>query len=33
MTKDLLLKEIANRVEGASKADNNVIIDNFEDVN
>lgn len=32
MTKDLLLKEIANRVEGASKADIKVIIDTFEDV-
>lgn len=32
MTKDLLLKEIANRVEGASKADVNVVLDTFEDV-
>ena len=32
MTKDILLKEIANRVEGASKADIKVILDTFEDV-
>lgn len=32
MNKDMLLKEIANRIEGASKSDVNVVLDTFEDV-
>lgn len=32
MTKDLLLKEISNRVEGATKQDIKVILEAFEDV-
>lgn len=32
MTKDLLLKTISERIEGASKADIKVVIDTFEDV-
>lgn len=32
MTKDLLLKEISNRIEGATKQDIKVILDTFEEV-
>ncbi|MBC5667402.1 HU family DNA-binding protein [Eubacterium sp. BX4] len=32
MNKDMLLKEIANRIEGATKSDINVVLDTFEDV-
>lgn len=32
MNKDMLLKEIANRIEGATKSDVNVVLDTFEDV-
>ena len=32
MNKDKLLKEIANRIEGATKSDINVVLDTFEDV-
>lgn len=32
MTKDVLLKTISERIEGASKSDIKVVIDTFEDV-
>lgn len=32
MNKDMLLKEIANRIEGATKSDVNVVLDTFEDI-
>ena len=32
MNKDMLLKEIANRIEGTTKSDVNVVLDTFEDV-
>lgn len=32
MNKDMLLKKISERIEGASKSDVNVVLDTFEDV-